>query len=163
MIRENLEPEDENEGTDIEEKEGTPDEPEPVEEEMPESELAKVDIISGENKLTVSTPVKEFEEFKNSFKNMMTAFSSFIEATGLEIGKDETNVKINTLLLQFEQLKEEMRSEAAEMREQLVPRSDFDEYKASAEYKEAKAAEAAEDYVKRSEFEKFRQTVRDAI
>ncbi len=65
--------------------------------ESPDEEVASVDIVSGEKKITMSAPVKEFEEFKESFKNMMFAFARFIEAAGMEIGKDETKEQVNLL------------------------------------------------------------------
>ncbi|MFC1965030.1 hypothetical protein ACFLWG_03410 [Chloroflexota bacterium] len=135
-------------------------EPEEKQGEVQESDLAKVDIVTGEKKVTMSAPVKEFEDFKNSFKSMMLAFANFIEAAGLEIGKDETSAKINTLILEFEQLKEELRADEAKMREELVPREEFEEFKAVTEDKEEKAIE---DYVRRDEFEKFRSAIREVI
>ena len=64
-------------------------EPEVQQDVVEESSLAKVDIITQGEKVTLSTPVKEYEDFKNSFQSMLMAFTKFIEAAGLEIGKDE--------------------------------------------------------------------------
>ena len=135
-------------------------EPEAQQAEVENSDIAKVDIITSDKKLTMSAPVKEFEEFKNNFKSMMVAFSNFIEAAGLEIGKDETSAKINTLMYEFERFKEDLRAEGAKMREETVPRSDFEEFKAATKDKEAKIGE---DYVTRGEFERFREAIREVI
>jgi protein subunit release factor A len=123
-------------------------------------DLAKVDIITSEKKITMSAPVKEFEDFKNSFKAMMVAFANFIEAAGLEIGKDETITQINALKNNFEQLKNDVKAEEAKMREELVPHDEFLELKTVTE---KRAAKASEDFVTRFEFEQFRKAVREVI
>jgi hypothetical protein len=153
-------------------------------EEVEEISLAKVDVVTSEKKMTVSTPVKEYDDFKNSFKNMMVAFTNLIEATGLEIGQDETITTINMLMLDLDQMKKDLESEKAKIRDELVPRSEFDELKATTTEEEAKireqyvprsefedlktsteerAARASEDYVTRGEFERFRAAVREVI
>lgn len=153
-------------------------------EEIEEISLAKVDVVTSEKKMTMSTPVKEYDEFKNSFKNMMVAFTNLIEATGLEIGQDETITTINMLRLDLDQMRNDLQSEQAKIRDELVPRSEFDKLKAAAAEEEAKmreeyvprsefeelrtsteerAARASEDYVTRSEFERFRAAVREVI
>ena len=129
-------------------------------EESQDSNLAKVDIVTSEKKVTMSTPVKEFEDLKNSFKSMVVAFTNFIEVAGLEIGKDETITKINMLSSAFEQMRKDLQSEQAKIRDGLVPRSEFEELKAATE---ERAARASEDYVTRGEFEKFRAAVREVI
>ena len=129
-------------------------------EEVQESSLAKVDIVTSEKKVTMSAPVKEYEDFKNSFKSMMTAFANFMEATGLEIGKDETITTINMMRLELDQMRKNLQSEQAKIRDGLVPRSDFEELKATTE---ERAAKASEDYVTRMEFERFRAAVREVI
>ncbi len=153
-------------------------------EESQESDFAKVDVVTSKKQVTMSAPVKEFEDFKNSFKSMMAAFASFIEAAGLEIGKDETSTTINMLRLKLDQMRKDLQSEQAKIRDGLVPRSEFDEFKTATEAEEAKrhaesvprsefeelkaateerAAKASEDYVTRGEFEKFRAAVREVI
>ena len=128
--------------------------------EVQESILAKVDVVTREKKVTISTPVKEYEDFKSSFKSMMVAFANFMEATGLEISKDETTTTINMLRLELDQMRKDLQSEQAKMRDGLVPRSEFEELKATTE---ERAAEASKDYVTRGEFEHFRATVRKVI
>ena len=148
------------------------------------SSLAKVDVVTSEKKVTMSAPVKEFEDFKNSFKSMMGAFANFIEAAGLEIGKDETSTTINMLRLEFDEMRKDLQSERTRMGKELVPRGEFDEFKTATEAEEAKrwegsvprsefaelkaaieerAARASEDYVTRTEFERFRAAVRKVI
>ncbi len=128
--------------------------------EASETEIASVDVVSGEKKITMSAPVKEFEEFKESFKNMMFAFARFIEAAGMEIGKDETKEQVNLLAAELQQLKEDVKADEEVLSQSLVPRDEFEAYKAQTFEKDA---EVAENYVRRAEFEKFRQTIRDAI
>lgn len=170
------------EGTEVEQLET--EQSEVRQEEVQASNLAKVDIVTSEKKVTMSAPVKEFEDFKNSFKSMMAAFASFIEAAGLEIGKDETNTTINMLRLELDQMKKDLQSEQTKISEQLVPRSEFDEFKTATEAEAAKkhaesvprsefaelkaaiegrAARASEDYVTRGEFEHFRAAMREVI
>ena len=153
-------------------------------EEVQESNLAKVHVVTSEKKVTMSAPVKEYEDFKNSFKGMMAAFANFMEVTGLEIGEDETITTINMLRLELDQMSKDLRSEQAKIRDGLVPRSEFDEFKADSVAEDAKrregsvprsefeelkaateerAAKASEDYVTRGEFERFRAAVRDVI
>ena len=129
-------------------------------EESQESNFAKVDVVTSEKKVTMSAPVKEFEDFKNSFKSMMAAFANFIETAGLEIGKDETSTTINMLRLELDQMRKDLQSEQAKIRDGLVPRSEFEELKAATE---ERAAKASEDYVTRGEFERFRAAVREVI
>jgi len=129
-------------------------------EESQESNFAKVDVVTSEKKVTMSAPVKEFEDFRNSFKSMMAAFANFIETAGLEIGKDETSTTINMLRLELDQMRKDLQSEQAKIRDGLVPRSEFDEFKTATE---ERAAKASEDYVTRGEFEKFRAAVREVI
>ena len=153
-------------------------------EDVQESSLAKLDVVTSEKIVTMTAPVKEYEDFKNSFKSMMASFANFMEATGLEIGKDETITTINMLRVELEQMRKDLQSEQAKIRDGLVPRSEFDELKAAAAAEEAKrreefaprsdfeelkaateerAAKASEDYVTRGEFERFRAAVREVI
>jgi hypothetical protein len=152
--------------------------------EVQDNSLAKVDVVTSEKKITMSTPVKEYEDFKNSFKNMMEAFVNLVEVAGLEIGKDETVTAISMLRLDLDKIKNDLQSEKIKIRDELVPRSEFDDLKASTMAEEAKrrdeyvprnefeelkaateerAAKASEDYVTRSEFEHFRAAVREVI
>ncbi len=153
-------------------------------EEVQESSLAKVDVVTRGKKVTVSAPVKEYDDFKNSLKSIIVTFANFMEATGLEIGKDETITTINMLRLELDQMRKDLQSEQAKIRDGLVPRSEFDEFKADSAAEEAKrreesvprsefeelkavteerAAKASEDYVTRGEFERFRTAVRKVI
>ena len=162
-MRKRKEDEGQGEGAEVEQPEmeqAEVEETEVQQEEVQESSLAKVDIVTSEKKVTMSAPVKEYEDFKNSFKSMMTAFANFMEATGLEIGKDETITTINMMRLELDQMKKDLQSEQAKIRDGLVPRSDFEELKATTE---ERAAKASEDYVTRMEFERFRAAVREVI
>ncbi len=182
-----MEDEGQGEGAEVEQPETEQAEVEETEvqqEEVQESSLAKVDVVTSENKVTMSAPVKEYEGFKNSFKSMMVAFANLMEATGLEIGKDETITTINMLRLELDQMRKDLQSEQAKIRDGLVPRSEFDEFKDDSAAEEAKrreesvprsefeelkaaseerAAKASEDYVTRGEFEQFRAAVREVI
>lgn len=131
-----------------------------TEEPCSDSEEATVDIITGEKRVTMTAPVREFEEFKDSFKAMMTAFGNFIEAAGLEIGKNETDTKVNALVMQVEQLRDELKAEEDKMKETMLTRDEFDGYKNESD---EKAATAAEDYVRRSEFDRFREAIREVL
>ena len=108
----------------------------------------------------MSAPMKEFEDFKNSFKSMMMAFTNFIEAAGLEIGQDESGAQIIVLKSELERLRKVVQAGEAKMREESISRNEFEEYKAAAAEKEAKGRE---DYVTRGEFERFRDAVREVI
>ncbi len=186
-MRRRKEDETEGEGTEVEQTEmeqAEVEETEVQQEEVQGSSLAKVDVVTSEKKVTMSAPVKEYEDFKNSFKSMMVAFASFMEATGLEIGKDETTTTINMMRLELDQVRKDLQSEQAKIRDGLVPRSEFDEFKTNSAAEEAKrreesvprsdfeelkaateerAAKASEDYVTRGEFERFRAAVREVI
>jgi hypothetical protein len=170
------------EGTEVEQSEM--EQAEVEETEVQESGLAKVDVVTSEKKVTVSAPVIEYQDFKNNFKSMMVSFANLMEATGLEIGKDETITTINILRLELDQMRKDLQSEQAKIRDGLVPRSEFDEFKTNSVAEEAKrreesvprsdfeelkaateerAAKASEDYVTRGEFERFRAAVREVI
>ena len=127
---------------------------------MEGSSIAKVNLITSEKKVTMSAPMKEFEDFKNSFKSMMMAFTNFIEAAGLEIGQDESGAQIIVLKSELERLRKVVQAGEAKMREESISRNEFEEYKAAASEKEAKGRE---DYVTRGEFERFRDAVREVI
>lgn len=158
--------------------------PEAVQEEALEDNLAQVDIITSNNKMTMSAPMKEFEDLKGSFKEFIAAFANFIDAAGLQVGKDETTTKVNALVADFDALKEDLKAEEDRIRQESVPRSEFDklmddlkaeddrirqesvprnefdEYKSAADNKEAMAREQ---YVTRGEFERFREAIREVI
>lgn len=153
-------------------------------EDIQKSNTAKVDIVTGEKRITMSTPVKEFDDLKSSFKNMMAAFANFIEAAGLEIGKDEASTRIETLRNEFEKFKDDVKAEEAKMRKELVPQYEFEKLKDDVKAEEAKmreelvpqgefeklkavseerAAKASENYVTRVEFDRFREAIREVI
>ncbi len=176
-MRRRKEDETEGEGTEVEETDVQ-------QEEVQESSLAKVDVVTSEKKVTISAPVIEYQDFKNNFKSMMVSFANLMEATGLEIGKDETITTINMMRLELDQMRKDLQSEQAKIRDGLVPRSEFDEFKTNSAAEEAKrreesvprsdfeelktateerAAKASEDYVTRGEFERFRAAVREVI
>jgi hypothetical protein len=108
----------------------------------------------------MSAPLKEFNEFKSSFKAMMVAFGNFIEAAGIEIGKDETAEKMSELSKEMEKLREELVAEEAKVRDQMVTQDEFEEYKAK---NEEKMAQESEDYIRREEFDRFRQAIREVL
>lgn len=159
-------------------------EPEAFQQEAQEDNLAQVDIVTSDNKVTMSAPMKEFEDLKGSFKEFIAAFANFIDAAGLQVGKDETTTKVNALMADFDALKEDLKAEEDKIRQESVPRSEFDklkddlkaeddkirqesvprnefdEYKSAADNKEAMAREQ---YVTRGEFERFREAIREVI
>ena len=134
--------------------------PEPEPAEPPVEDNATVDIITGERKVTMSATVKEFEEFKDSFKAMMVAFGNFIEAAGLEIGKNETDSKGNALAIDMEKLRDDLSAEQEKIREQLVSKDEFEGYKNDSQ---EKAAKESEDYVRRTEFDRFREAIKEVL
>ncbi|MFC1951518.1 hypothetical protein ACFLYI_00555 [Chloroflexota bacterium] len=101
-----------------------------------ESSIAKANLITGDKRMTMSAPVKEFDDFKHSFKSMMTAFANFIEAAGLEIGKDETNAQIVILNNEFERLRKDMQAEKTKMWEESISRAELEDFKADMEVKD---------------------------
>jgi len=121
-----------------------------------EDASASVDIITGEKKMTMSAPVKEFEEFKISFKAMMVAFGNFIEAAGLEIGRNETDEKVEALTAEMEKLRDEIAEEQQKIQDQLVTKDEFIGFKNDSEV-------MAEDYVRRSEFDRFREAIKEVL
>jgi len=131
-----------------------------AQEETQKSDLAKVDIVTGEKKMTLSAPVKEFEDLKISFKYMMAAFANFIEAAGLEIGKDDASAQIDAIKTEFQQLKNDVKAQEDKIREELVSHNEFYELKVITEQR---AAQASVDYVTRTEFERFREAIREVI
>ena len=155
-----------------------------AQEETKEITTAQVDIVTSQKKATVKAPVKEYEEFKDSFKSMMASLVSLMEASGMEVGADETVTAISMLKVELDQMKKNLQAEQEKIRDGLVPRSEFDEFKSSTTAEEARlregyaprdefealkaateerAAKASEDYVTRGEFERFRAAVREVI
>ena len=142
------------ENPDVEQDSSAPIEGSGVEESPPET--ATMDVITGEKRLTMTAPVREFEEFKDSFKSMMVAFGNFIEAAGMEIGKNETDARVAALVLDVEKLREELKAGEDKVQESMVTRDEFDGYRNESETK-------SEDYVRRSEFDRFREAIREVI
>ncbi|MBN1189580.1 MAG: hypothetical protein JXA46_07505 [Dehalococcoidales bacterium] len=126
----------------------------------PEEETTRVDIVTGDKRMTMSAPVPEFEELKTSFKAMMLAFGNFIEATGLEIGKDENGEKISALSEEIERLRGELTTERDQVMYLVATKDELEAYKAE---NEEKMAQQSEDYIRREEFDRFRQAIRDAF
>jgi hypothetical protein len=121
-----------------------------------ESNIAKVNLITSEKKVTMSAPVKEFDDFKYSFKSMMTAFANFIEAAGLEIGQDETNAQIIMLQSEFERLRKDTQAGEARIREESIRRDELEEFRAGMEAEEAKRRAES---VSRSDLEELKATI----
>ncbi len=117
------------------------------------SSIAKVNLITSDKKMTMSAPVKEFDDFKHSFKSMMTAFSNFIEAAGLEIGQDETSAQMIILKSEYERLRKDVQAGEARMREESVSRGELEGFKADMEAEEAKRRA---ELVSRSELEELK-------
>ena len=132
--------------------------PEPIE--ASTEDMTRVGIVTGEKRMNMSAPVKEFEEFKDSFKAMMVAFGNLIEAAGMEIGKDETSEKISELSGEVEKLRQELMDEEERNSERLLSRAEFESFKID---NDEKTLQASEDYVRRSEFDRFRAAIRDVL
>ncbi len=126
----------------------------PVGSASPNGDVAKIALLKGEDKMTLSSPVKELEELKTSFKTMMVALSNFIESAGLEMGKNEEIEKMNLLVVQMQQMQAEFHAEENKLREDLKTFKD--------ELSE-KQAKDSEQYVRLKEFQRFRDAVRAAI
>ncbi len=125
-----------------------------------ESKVAKVDMITGEKKMTVWAPEDKFEEMKKSFAEFMVAFTAFMEASGMVIGKDENIDKISALAADIEKVKKAIKAEEAKRREEAVARSEFDAFKAQVAEAEARSSEA---YVTHSEFNRFKELLKDVL
>lgn len=120
------------------------------------SSIAKVNLITSGKKMTMFAPVKEFDDFKHSFKSMMTAFANFIEAAGLEIGEDETSAQMIILRSEYERLRKDVQAGEARMREESVSRGELEGFKADMEAEEAKRRAES---VSRSELEEFKAAI----
>lgn len=125
-----------------------------------ESKVAKVDMITGEKKMTMWAPEDKFEEMKKSFAEFMTAFTAFMEASGIVVGKDENIDKISALDAALKKVKKAVEAEEAKRREETVARSEFDAFKAQMAEAEARSSEA---YVTRNEFSHFKELLKDVL
>ena len=125
-----------------------------------ESKVAKVDMITGEKKMTMWAPEDKFEEMKKSFTEFMVTFTAFMEASGMVIGKDENIDKISALAADLEKVKKAIKAEEAKRREEAVARSEFDAFKAQVAEAEAKSSEV---YITRKEFNRFKEILKDVL
>ena len=124
------------------------------------SKVAKVDMITGEKKMTMWAPEDKFEEMKKSFAEFMAAFTAFMEASGMVVGKDENIDKISALAANLKEVKKAIKAEEAKRREEAVARSEFDAFKAQVAEAEAKSSEV---YVTRNEFNRFKELLKDVL
>jgi hypothetical protein len=157
-MMEEKEPTGEIDGDPVTEAEQPKPDPEPAE--MPLEDIARVDIVTGDKRVVMSLPLKEFEEFKESFKAMMLSFGNVIEATGLEISKDETSEKIGELSGEIEKLRDELRILQVWIRDQLVTKDKFGGFQIN-NYE--KMVQSSEDYVRRSDFIRFLEGIREVL
>jgi len=125
-----------------------------------ESKVVKVDMITGEKKTTMWAPEDKFEEMRKSFAEFMAAFTAFMEASGMVIGKDENIDKISALAADLEKVKKAIKAEEAKRREEAVARSEFDAFKAQVTEAEAKSSEV---YITRNEFNHFKELLKDVL
>ena len=125
-----------------------------------ESKVAKVDMITGEKKMTMWAPEDKFEEMKKNFAEFMAAFTAFMEASGMVVGKDENIDKISALAADLEKVKKAIKAEEAKRREEAVARSEFDAFKAQVTEAEAKSSEV---YITRNEFNHFKELLKDVL
>jgi len=123
------------------------------------SKVAKVDMITGEKKMTMWAPEDIFEEMKKSFAEFMAAFTAFMEASGMVVGKDENIDKISALAADLKKVKEAIKEEA-KRREEAIARSEFDAFKAQVAEVEAMSSEV---YVTRNEFNRFKELLKDVL
>lgn len=125
-----------------------------------EGKVAKVDMITGEKKMTMWAPEDKFDEMKKSFAEFMAAFTAFMEASGMVVGKDENIDKISALAADLKKVKKAIKEEEAKRREETVARSEFDAFKAQVAEAEAKSGEA---YVTRKDFNRFKELLKDVL
>ena len=125
-----------------------------------EGKIAKVDMITGEKKMTMWAPEDKFEEMKKSFSEFMTALTAFMEASGMVVGKDEDIDKISALAADLEKVKKAIKMEEAKRREETVSQSEFDAFKAQVAEAEAKSSEV---YITRNEFNRFKELLKDVL
>jgi len=125
-----------------------------------ESKVAKVDMITGEKKTTMWAPEDKFDEMKKSFAEFMAAFTAFMEASGMVIGKDDSIDKIRALAGDLEKVKGAVKAEEAKRREETVSQSEFDAFKAQVAEAEAKSSEV---YITRNEFNHFKELLKDVL
>jgi len=105
-----------------------------------ESKVVKVDMITGEKKTTMWAPEDKFDEMRKSFAEFMAAFTAFMEASGMVIGRDENIDKIGALATDLEKVKKAVIAEAAKRQEVTVARSEFDSFKAQVAEAETKSS-----------------------
>jgi len=125
-----------------------------------ESKVVKVDMIAGEKKTTMWAPENTFDEMKKSFAEFMAAFTAFMEASGMVIGKDDSIDEIRALAGDLEKVKGAVKAEEAKRREETVARSEFDAFKAQVAEAEAKSSEV---YITRNEFNRFKELLKDVL
>ena len=125
-----------------------------------ESEVAKVDMITGKKKMTMWAPEDKFEEMKKSFAEFMAALTAFMEASGMAVGKDESIDKISALAADLEKVKKTVKAEEAKRREEAVARSEFEAFKAQVAEAEVKSSEV---YVTHKEFNRFKELLKDVL
>ncbi len=125
-----------------------------------ESKVAKVDMITGEKKMTMWAPEDKFEEMKKSFAEFMAAFTAFMEGSGMVVGKDENIDKISALAADLEKVKKAIKAEEAKRWEEAVAQSEFDAFKAQVTEAEAKSSEV---YITRTEFNRFKELLKDVL
>jgi len=125
-----------------------------------ESKVAKIDMITGEKKMTMWAPEDKFEEMKKSFAEFMAAFTAFMEASGMVVGKDVNIDKISALAADIEKVKKAVKVEEAKRREEAVTRSEFDVFKAQVAEAETKSSEV---YITRNEFNRFKEILKDVL
>ena len=125
-----------------------------------ENKVAKVDMITGEKKMTMWAPEDKFEEMKKSFAEFMAAFTAFMEASGMVVGKDENIDKISALAADLEKVKKAVKAEEAKRWEEAVAQSEFDAFRVQVAEAEAKSSEV---YVTRKEFNRFKELLKDVL
>ena len=125
-----------------------------------EGRVARVDMIAGEKKMTMSAPEDKFEEMKKSFVEFMAAFAAFMEASEMVVGKDDNVDKINALANNLEKVDKALKAEEAKRREETVARSEFDSFKDQVAAAEAKSSEV---YVTHNEFDRFKEILKDVL
>ena len=125
-----------------------------------ESKVVKVDMITGEKKTNMWAPEDKFDEMRKSFAEFMAAFTAFMEASGMVIGRDENIDKIGALATDLEKVKKAVIAEAAKRQEVTVARSEFDSFKAQVAEAETKSSKV---YITRDEFSRFKELLKDVL
>ena len=125
-----------------------------------ESKIAKVDMVTGKKKMTMWSPEDKFEEMKRSFAEFMAAFTTFMESSGMVIGKDDNIDIMSALAADLKRVKQAIKEEEAKRREEAVTRSEFEAFKAQVAEAETKSGEG---YVTRNEFNRFKELLKDVL